>query len=74
MQIVGETRAEASHVHATIGGQPTSDGCGADTLGQRAHMSYRADYVLLVPRTPLATSTRYCDGVLPTQRLKNLLK
>ena len=36
---------------ATVGGQPPGDGCGAATLGQRVHMAYRANYVLLVPRS-----------------------
>lgn len=34
----------------TVGGQAPADGCGPATLGQRAHMAYRADYVLYMPR------------------------
>jgi len=33
----------------TVGGQAPGEGCGNATLGKRAHMAYRADYVLYVP-------------------------
>ncbi|WP_439520904.1 DUF3455 domain-containing protein [Hydrogenophaga sp.] len=35
----------------TIGGLPPDHGCSAATIGQRAHMAYRADYVLFVQRS-----------------------
>jgi Protein of unknown function (DUF3455). len=35
----------------TVGGLPPDHGCNAATLGQRAHMAYRADYVLFVQRS-----------------------
>lgn len=34
----------------TVGGLAPVEGCGPATLGRRAHMAYRADYVLYVPR------------------------
>ncbi len=35
----------------TVGGQPPDHGCDAATLGHRAHVAYRADYVLFVRRS-----------------------
>jgi hypothetical protein len=34
----------------TVGGLAPNEGCAAATLGQRARVAYRADYVLFVPR------------------------
>ena len=35
----------------TVGGQPPADGCNATALGKRVQIAYRADYVLLAPRS-----------------------